>query len=117
MAVDKLDPYAPVPIIAPVELRKIVHRIVGYHCLCKACGVTFAAQRATAKACSTRCRQRLIRQRKRQLLRQEEEREEARVAQAEARLRQRRLGGRIANQDGLGVKPQRTPRYALRYRR
>lgn len=86
------DPYAPVPIIAPVEVRKVVRRIVGYHVICRACGRTFAARASWAQHCSVRCRQRACRLRKLHREREEQAAEERRVAAAEERLRVLRRG-------------------------
>lgn len=89
------DPYAPVPVIAPVEVRKIVRRIIAWHGVCRACGETFTAQTRMRQTCGPRCRKRLERLRYRQRVREEEEREERRIAAAEASLR--RLRGRKAS--------------------
>jgi Ni/Co efflux regulator RcnB len=83
------DPYAPVPIIAPIEVRRVVQRIVGWHVICRACGITFSAPTRMRQTCGHRCRNRLVRLRKLQRQRENEEREKARVERAERVLRHR----------------------------
>lgn len=84
------DPYAPVPVYAPVELRRVVQRIVAWHLICRGCGATFSARTRQRQTCGDRCRTRLSRLRKLQRQREEQEREEQRVAAAELRLRRLR---------------------------